>query len=71
MGHGHRKSSPSSCVTGMDLFPIQPSVLPSNVEFLIGDFTAPWEFDYAFDYDHSRAIAMGGHGRPQLGKASG
>ena len=39
----------------MDLSPIQPSVVPSNV----GSFTAPWKFDHAFDYIHSRAITAG------------
>ena len=47
--------NPSSCVTGMDLSPIQPSVVPSNV----GSFTALWRFDHALDYIHSRAITAG------------
>lgn len=43
----------------MDLSSIQPSTVPSNVEFLVGDFTTPWEFEHRFDYIHSRAISIG------------
>jgi ubiquinone/menaquinone biosynthesis C-methylase UbiE len=49
----------SSRVIGMDLSSIQPSVVPSNAEFLVGDFTTPWKFDHKFDYIHSRAITIG------------
>jgi trans-aconitate methyltransferase len=43
----------------MDLSSIQPSIVPSNVEFLVGDFTTSWDFDRKFDYIHSRAITIG------------
>ena len=46
----------------MDLSPIQPSVVPSNV----GSFTAPWRFGHAFDYIHSRAITAGFRGWEKL-----
>lgn len=53
------KAHPSSRLVSMDISSIQPSVVPSNVEFLVGDFTAPWKFDHKFDYIHSRAITIG------------
>jgi hypothetical protein len=33
--------------------------LTSNVEFLVGDSTAPWKFDHSFDCISSRAITIG------------
>jgi SAM-dependent methyltransferase len=33
--------------------------VPPNAEFVVGDFTAPWDFDRKFDYIHSRAITIG------------
>lgn len=53
------KAHPNSRVTGMDLSSIQPSTVPSNVAFVVGDFTAPWDIDHRFDYVHSRAITIG------------
>lgn len=53
------KAHPNSRVTGMDLSSIQPSTVPSNVAFVVGDFTAPWDIDHKFDYVHSRAITIG------------
>lgn len=53
------KAHPNSRVTGMDLSSIQPSTVPSNVAFVVGDFTAPWDIDHIFDYVHSRAITIG------------
>lgn len=53
------KAHLSSRVIGMDLSSIQPSVIPPNVEFLVGDFTAPWNLGHKFDYVHSRAITIG------------
>lgn len=48
---------PDSDVTGIDLSPIQPSLLPSNCHFVIDDCTKPWSFpeDY-FDLVHVRAL---------------
>jgi SAM-dependent methyltransferase len=46
-------------VIGVDLSPIQPNVVPPNVEFIIDDMTAPWIFDHKFDYIHSRAFTIG------------
>lgn len=43
----------------MDLSSIQPSGIPSNAKFLVGDFTTPWNFDQKFDYIHTRAITIG------------
>lgn len=50
---------PNTRVIGTDLSPIQPTVVPPNVEFVIDDITAPWVFDHKFDYIHSRAITIG------------
>ncbi|EOD50701.1 Sam dependent methyltransferase [Neofusicoccum parvum] len=48
---------PDSDVTGIDLSPIQPSLLPSNCHFVVDDCTKPWSFpeDY-FDLVHVRAL---------------
>lgn len=53
------EAHPDTRVIGVDLSPIQPSVVPPNVEFIVDDMTAPWIFDHKFDYIHSRAITIG------------
>jgi ubiquinone/menaquinone biosynthesis C-methylase UbiE len=60
------KAHPTSRVVGMDLSSIQPRDVPSNAGFIVGDFTAPWEFDRKFDYIHSRAITIGVRNWEQL-----
>jgi SAM-dependent methyltransferase len=53
------EAHPDTRVIGVDLSPIQPNVVPPNVEFIVDDMTAPWIFDHKFDYIHSRAITIG------------
>ncbi|KAL1961504.1 hypothetical protein VTN77DRAFT_1665 [Rasamsonia byssochlamydoides] len=48
---------PSAEVIGVDLSPIQPSMVPPNVKFLIDDIEADWIYDRSFDYIHVRFLA--------------
>jgi hypothetical protein len=44
-------------VTATDLSPIQPTVVPPNLQFQIDDFTLEWTFPRdAFDFVHARCI---------------
>jgi hypothetical protein len=36
---------PSACVIGLDLSPIQPTMVPANAEFIIADFNDGLDFD--------------------------
>lgn len=48
---------PSASVIATDLSPIQPEIVPPNVEFQVDDFTASWTFTPAsFDFIHARSI---------------
>ncbi|KAL1963448.1 hypothetical protein VTN77DRAFT_8349 [Rasamsonia byssochlamydoides] len=47
---------PSAEVIGVDLSPIQPSLVPPNVKFLIDDIEAEWVYDQPFDYIHARYL---------------
>lgn len=53
------EAHPNTRVIGIDLSPIQPTVVPPNVEFIVDDITVPWVYDHQFDYIHSRAITIG------------
>ncbi|RMZ10309.1 hypothetical protein D0862_03326 [Hortaea werneckii] len=50
---------PRCQVTGTDLSPIQPDVVPRNVEFIVDDITSDWVYPQHFDFIHSRAITVG------------
>lgn len=48
---------PSASVTATDLSPIQPEIVPPNVEFQIDDFCSAWTFTpSSFDFIHARSI---------------
>lgn len=50
-------ANPSASVVATDLSPIQPDLVPPNVEFQIDDFTAEWTFQRdSFDYIHARSL---------------
>ncbi|TDZ16151.1 Secondary metabolism regulator LAE1 [Colletotrichum orbiculare MAFF 240422] len=49
---------PEASVVGIDLSPIQPDFIPSNVRFLVDDAEADWVYpDGNFDYVHLRNMA--------------
>lgn len=50
---------PDCHVIGADLSPIQPTLVPPNVDFLVDDITSPWVYMQRFEYIHSRAITVG------------
>lgn len=50
---------PECQLTGTDLSPIQPTMVPSNVTFIVDDITGEWLYPGKFDYIHSRAITVG------------
>ncbi|KIW07046.1 uncharacterized protein PV09_01938 [Verruconis gallopava] len=48
---------PSAHVIATDLSPIQPDLVPPNVEFQIDDFTEEWTFKpSSFDFIHARSL---------------
>ncbi|KAI1962327.1 hypothetical protein LOZ58_002664 [Ophidiomyces ophidiicola] len=48
---------PSASVIATDVSPIQPTLVPPNLEFQIDDFCEPWTFKKSsFDYIHARSI---------------
>ncbi|KAK2738257.1 hypothetical protein FQN57_007120 [Myotisia sp. PD_48] len=48
---------PSAAVIATDLSPIQPTLVPPNLEFQIDDFCEPWTFTKeSFDFIHARSI---------------
>ncbi|KAI9789593.1 MAG: hypothetical protein M1816_005902 [Peltula sp. TS41687] len=58
---------PSAEVIGNDLSPIQPSVVPPNVRFLVDDIEDEWPYnDAGFDYIHARHLAAAILNWPQL-----
>ncbi len=46
----------SARVTGIDLSPIQPELVPPNCHFQISDFEDPWDFKRQFDLIHGRLL---------------
>ncbi|KAI7514384.1 hypothetical protein KC347_g657 [Hortaea werneckii] len=50
---------PRCQVTGTDLSPIQPDIVPRNAEFIVDDITSEWLYPQKFDFIHSRAITVG------------
>lgn len=57
---------PDCDVVGLDLSPIQPDVVPPNLNFIVDDATKDWAFGTPFDYIHTRAIASGIKDWPSL-----
>ncbi|KAL7927024.1 S-adenosyl-L-methionine-dependent methyltransferase [Trichoderma austrokoningii] len=48
---------PQSRVVGTDLSPIQPDMVPPNVEFYVEDSSEPWNYTDKFGYIHTRLTA--------------
>ncbi|KXH49767.1 methyltransferase [Colletotrichum simmondsii] len=57
---------PSAEVTGVDLSPIQPSWVPSNVRFFVDDVEDDWLSGNNFDLIHMRNLASLVHDLPKL-----
>ncbi|RMD41190.1 hypothetical protein DV735_g3969, partial [Chaetothyriales sp. CBS 134920] len=47
---------PSAYVLGTDLSPIQPTYVPTNLEFQVADMDDPWDMDNRFDLVHTRNL---------------
>ena len=46
---------PESHILGNDLSPIQPSYVPPNLEFVVGDIEDEWGYEHnPFDFSHAR-----------------
>lgn len=45
---------PGSTVLGTDLSPIQPTLVPPNLEFVVQDLEEPWDMPERFDLVHTR-----------------
>jgi methylase of polypeptide subunit release factors len=49
---------PSAQVIGNDLSPIQPNIVPPNLQFFVDDIEDSWGYeDQPFDYVHARFLA--------------
>ncbi|KAJ0122913.1 methyltransferase [Diaporthe amygdali] len=60
---------PAANVTGIDLSPIQPDWVPSNVHFVVDDAESEWLYpEDHFDYIHSRHTVMAIKDWPKLYK---
>lgn len=59
---------PTSEVEGVDLSPIQPSLVPPNCKFVVDDYEAEWRFETGktFDLIHMRNLAACVADWPQL-----
>ncbi|KAK2762057.1 hypothetical protein FQN54_001064 [Arachnomyces sp. PD_36] len=58
---------PSAEVIGNDLSPIQPSLVPPNLKFIVDDVESPWGYeDKPFDYVHARFLVGGIKDMPRL-----
>ncbi|KAJ9644789.1 hypothetical protein H2204_001251 [Knufia peltigerae] len=47
---------PQARVLGVDLSPIQPTLVPPNCHFQVWDFEEPWGFERQFDLIHGRLL---------------
>lgn len=47
---------PGSTVMGIDLSPIQPTLVPPNLEFVVQDLEEPWDMPKRFDFIHTRLM---------------
>jgi ubiquinone/menaquinone biosynthesis C-methylase UbiE len=61
---------PSSIVTGVDLSPIQPELVPPNCSFIVDDAEKDWIYTELFDFIHARVLLMGIKDWPRLFKQS-
>ncbi|PGH11709.1 hypothetical protein AJ79_04732 [Helicocarpus griseus UAMH5409] len=60
--------NPSLQILGVDLSPIQPKFVPTNVRFEIDDVESPWTYTKPFDYIHSRYMVASIENWPALVK---
>ncbi|KAL1994832.1 hypothetical protein VTN49DRAFT_1019 [Thermomyces lanuginosus] len=50
---------PQAEVIGCDLSPIQPTLVPPNVKFLVDDIESEWAYERnSFDFIHARSLAI-------------
>ncbi len=49
---------PNTQVLGVDLSPIQPSLVPENVRFVVDDCEAEWVNGSGWDFAHFRQTAL-------------
>lgn len=70
--HGRKQAidfadeNPDVQVTGTDLSPIQPTLVPPNCKFEIDDFNTEWTFSQKFDFVHARAMVGSSHDFPAI-----
>jgi trans-aconitate methyltransferase len=60
------KEHPDATVIGIDLSPIQPSNLPINCSFQVGNVESDWDNKEKYDFIHSRAMVGGIRSWPKL-----
>jgi len=49
---------PGATVIGVDLSPIQPGWIPTNVDFIVDDIEDEWVYGHDFDFAHLRFTAV-------------
>lgn len=57
---------PSAEIIGVDFSPIQPSMVPPNVRFIIDDVEDEWAYESPFDYIHTRYMTCSIKDWPRL-----
>lgn len=57
---------PSAQVIGNDLSPIQPKLVPPNVQFEVDDIESDWTYKSPFDFIHARYLATSIRDWPRL-----
>lgn len=57
---------PSAQVIGNDLSPIQPGMMPPNVQFEVDDIEQDWTYKSPFDFIHARFLASSIRDWPRL-----
>jgi SAM-dependent methyltransferase len=61
---------PASVVTGLDLSPIQPPMVPPNCSFIVDNAEMDWIYSQPFDFIHARMLTFGIRDWPRLFRQS-
>ncbi|MCJ1285119.1 hypothetical protein MMC26_004457 [Xylographa opegraphella] len=61
---------PSVEVIGVDLSPIQPTLVPPNCSFIVDNVEEDWVYDQKFDFIHARMLVLGMHDWPRFFRQS-
>lgn len=62
----YAQEHPNTQVVGVDLSPIQPTMVPPNCSFIIDNAEQDWLYDKKFDFIHARMLVLGIHDWPRF-----